>query len=62
MDFHVQKIEKNQVIYSLDGEDKYSPVEGVLLFPKYISKGAPRPKELYRIMKSIDMKEVIDLI
>ena len=57
-----QKIEKNQLIYKLNGEEKCSPVSGILLFPKYISKGAARPKELYRIMKSIDMKEIIDLI
>ena len=57
-----QKIEKNQYIYDHNGHKKTSPIEGVLLFPKYISKGAPRPKELYRIMRSVDMEEIRDLI
>ena len=57
-----QNVEKGEQVYTLDSTPQFFPIQGKLLFPKYVAKNSQRPKELYRIMKDVSMIEILELL
>lgn len=58
-----ETVSKGQIIgQAHDGKYLYVPVDGVLLFPKYIQPSEQKPLELYRVIDLVKKDDLGDFV